>query len=332
MNAPSRLSKNRLLRLLATHWFLIALFAALVAGSNASRHLGFLTSRSELRDGIVFGVMFLMALSLDTGALLGSLRRPGPALLATAVSYGLLPLMAALASRLLADDLAAGLIVVSATPCTLASATVWTGRARGNEVAALMTTILTNSICFLATPLIVWLALGRTATIPAAELSLKLLLLVVLPVVLGQVARSIPGVAPMAKARKSLLGTLAQFGVLTMVLIGIAKTWNSLPGGTGFPWLAAVRVAGICLTIHLAAMAAGFWIAGKLRMARADRIAVGIAGSQKTLMAGIVVCLLLGVSLVPMIVYHVVQLVVDTLIADRMAAGSERAAVPLPPA
>ena len=47
-------------------------------------------------------------------------------------------------------------------------------------------------------------------------------------------------------------------------------------------------------------------------------IAVGISGSQKTLMVGLQVCLDLGITILPMVAFHVAQLLVDTLIADRM--------------
>jgi sodium/bile acid cotransporter 7 len=50
---------------------------------------------------------------------------------------------------------------------------------------------------------------------------------------------------------------------------------------------------------------------------------VAFAGSQKTLMVGLQVSMELGVSILPMVAYHVSQLIVDTLIADRWRAGNE---------
>ena len=55
-----------------------------------------------------------------------------------------------------------------------------------------------------------------------------------------------------------------------------------------------------------------------LGMRREDRIAVGFAGSQKTLMVGLQLCIELQVEMLPMVAYHVGQLLVDTLIADRL--------------
>ena len=49
-----------------------------------------------------------------------------------------------------------------------------------------------------------------------------------------------------------------------------------------------------------------------------DRIAVAIAGSQKTLMVGLYVAIHYfgGLVLIPLVIYHVVQLLMDTVVAD----------------
>ena len=62
---------------------------------------------------------------------------------------------------LLRGDLAVGLLVAAAAPCTLASAAVWTRRAGGNDAVALMVTIGTNLTCFVVTPLWLLVTTGR---------------------------------------------------------------------------------------------------------------------------------------------------------------------------
>jgi sodium/bile acid cotransporter 7 len=69
--------------------------------------------------------------------------------------------------------------------------------------------------------------------------------------------------------------------------------------------------------VHLGVLYVGVSLARAFRMPRQDQIAVGFAGSQKTLMVGLQVSMDLGVSILPMVAYHVGQLLVDTLIADR---------------
>jgi solute carrier family 10 (sodium/bile acid cotransporter), member 7 len=115
---------------------------------------------------------------------------------------------------------------------------------------------------------------------------------------------------------------MAQVGVLAMVLIGMVSTSQILKAESGLSISIVAKLAAICLAIHLAALWTGMCLARWMKMDRKDQIAVGFSGSQKTLMVGLFVCLLLGVSPLPMVIYHTIQLIVDTLIVDRFAARS----------
>ena len=73
-------------------------------------------------------------------------------------------------------------------------------------------------------------------------------------------------------------------------------------------------------------LAVGWLSGGGFGLSTADRLAVAFSGSQKTLMAGLAVALEFpGLVALPMVVFHVIQLVADTLIADgcrrRLAAA-----------
>lgn len=313
---------------LRKQWFLGGLLLALVAGSLLAEPLEWLADHAGWRGVIVFVVMFLMSAPLETRVVGRTLRRPLPALLATLVSFVVVPLYALAGSQWLDPESARGLLVVAATPCTLASAAVWTNRAGGNEVVALMTTVVTNAICFVVTPLLIVWTTGLSAGISAGEMSLRLLGLVLVPLALGQCVRLINPLSRLASQHKPLWYGVAQIGVLLMVFTGTVKTWNLLPAGSTFPVSTLMTVTLVCMLVHLLALASGFQLARLLGRNRGEQIAVGIAGSQKTLMVGLLVCLMLQVSLVPMVIYHVVQLLLDTLIADRWARSTRGQPVP----
>ena len=80
----------------------------------------------------------------------------------------------------------------------------------------------------------------------------------------------------------------------------------------------------LVLAIHLSMLALGHLAGVWLGMSREARIAVGFAGSQKTLLVGLTVAVedygFLALAVLPMVAYHVGQLLVDTLIADRLRA------------
>jgi sodium/bile acid cotransporter 7 len=209
------------------------------------------------------------------------------------VNFGLLPLAAWGLSLVLRDDTAAGLLVAAATPCTLASAAVWTRRAGGNDSAALVVTLLTNALCFLMTPLWLKLTLGTRAqgiTIDASEMVSDLAMLVVLPMAAGQLARIYRPLGSWATRRGKPLGVAAQCGILTMVLMGAIKTGQMLhnqPAEAVFAWWDWAAMIAVTLSLHLGMLACGIALAAGLHLPREDRIAVGIAGSQKTLMVGL---------------------------------------------
>jgi solute carrier family 10 (sodium/bile acid cotransporter), member 7 len=304
------------------YWFVVALLLAMAGGVAFSEPLQPLASNRAISNSVVAAVMFLMAFPLQSRALARSVTRPWATLVATAVCYGLVPLLAWIGSHWLNTTNAAGLLVASAVPCTLAMASVLTLRAGGNEAAALLTTIVTNGSCFFVTPFLVWLMLGQEADIPAAQLATTLLLYVLLPIAAGQILRLSPRLAASGSSKKKLMNIGAQTGVLFMVVMGMATTAERLEG-SGIQVVELLKISLVCLAVHLCGFVGGFEGARWLGLDRGDRIAAAFSGSQKTLMAGLLICVTLKVSLLPMVTFHLIQLVVDTLIADRLARGKK---------
>lgn len=312
-------------RFLAKQWFLIALAAVLAAGFLLPGPFRPMASAVWLRNGIVATVLFLMALPMETRVVLQTVRAPWAALLGSALNMGMMPLLAWGASHLLAGDLAIGLIVASVAPCTLASAAVWTRRAGGNDTTAILVTLLTNATCFLTTPLWLRLLTQTETQIELVPMITRLGLLVVLPMTVAQLLRLSPFVAELATRRRMAGSTLAQLGILAMVLIGAVNASGHLPGAAaGDGSVNALRSSQlgamilVTLGLHAAGLLLGYALARTLGFGRENTIAVAVAGSQKTLMVGLYVALnyFSGVAILPMISYHVGQLFLDTFAAD----------------
>ncbi len=308
-------------RFLRDRWFLICLAILLAVGVTESERLAPIASIRELRYALVACVLFIMALPLEARLMWLTIRRPGPALLACAMNYGLLPLVAWALSWGLSAELAGGMYVAAATPCTLASAAVWTRRAGGNDAVAIMVTVITNLSCFVLTPLWLYVMTGQLPDSPELQLGgmiVKLALIVVLPMALAQLIRFNGRVGRWSIHQKSVLSVLAQCGVLSMVLMGAVQTGQRMQasGQSISSWPDLAAMVGAVVILHLTILAAGLLLARALRMQQSDRIAVGIAGSQKTLMVGLQVGLDVGLSILPIVLYHVSQLLLDTLVAD----------------
>ena len=147
----------------------------------------------------------------------------------------------------------------------------------------------------------------------------KLTILVVIPLVLSQIMRHL-GAGAWADRHKSGFGLATQFGILAMVFWGSISSSVVPSDGTASPTgeLGAVSLLVICVSfIHIVALWLGIILARRAKLLPRNQIAVGFAGSQKTLMIGLQIAIECGVSVLPMIVYHVGQLLIDTVVADR---------------
>jgi len=312
---------------LVRQWFLIGLLGVLVVGFTLWEPLVPLAARFP-EKAVVAVVLFLMSWSLDSHAMWRAVHRPGAAILGIAINFAVVPLLAWLIAFSLPDALGRGLCLAAALPCTLASAAVWTRRAGGNDAVALVVTMVTNFSCFLVTPLLLWLMTGSQVSIansgslpPPWNMVVSLGLVAVLPMLIGQLLRIPPRLARFAAAKKSPLSVVCLLGILTMVLLGAINSGHELAKG-GIEASLSIRVwitmIAAAAAVHTGALVFGLAAARGLGIARPEAIAVGFAGSQKTLMVGLHIALgaRFGIGVLPLVVYHVLQLMIDTIAAD----------------
>jgi sodium/bile acid cotransporter 7 len=258
-----------------------------------------------------------MGVTLHADTIRRSLARPLPALLAIGMNVVAVPLLCLPTWWLLSEQHFGGLFITAIVPCTLASASVWTRKAEGDDSIAMMTTVVTNLACVVVVPLGIWLVLSQQTEIDAVQQVSTLAMLVVLPLILAQAMRR-AGLDAWADRHKFRLAALAQVGILLMVIFG-AQASATLVDRAASPSAGWIRLLWLIVTaavIHVLALLLGVVGARMLGMTRASQIAVGIAGSQKTLMVGLQIAIECGVSVIPMLVYHLSQLFIDTIVAE----------------
>ncbi len=264
--------------------------------------------------------MLLMGWTLQPRSIARSIRQPLPALLAICINIVVVPLLAWSVGWLLPAELGGGLMIASLIPCTLASASVWTRAAGGDDAVAMMTTVVTNLLCFVVAPVGIWMLLGQQVKTDIASQMQGLLVQVVVPLIVGQGLRQV-GLAAWADHHKAAIANVAQLGILVMVLLGaVISAETALPTGTstksgGLGSAAAIAATAILAwLVHIAAVAVGYYAAAVCGIARPQQLAIAISGGQKTLMVGLQLALGCGVSVLPMVLYHVGQLFIDTLL------------------
>ena len=276
-------------------------------------------------------VLFLMSLSLDSAALGRSLRAPGPVVIACLLCYGLLPLLAwGLSQVQMHPDLALGLLIAACVPSTLASASVMTRRAGGNDAVSLLATLVTNASCVVITPLWLINTTGTSVRFDVPAMMQSLLLAALLPTALGQAVRWIPGVRPVVDRRKPAISAIAQLFIELIVVTAALRAgiaWREIslaPASTAQLTLAAFLWMGLgAVLLHLVVWWVGWKITRRLGWSEADAVGVSFSGSQKTLPVGVLVATdpaTFGTShpfaIFPMLVFHIGQLFLDSALAS----------------
>jgi sodium/bile acid cotransporter 7 len=245
-------------------------------------------------------------------------------LLAVALNLVLIPLLIWPLAALAGAELGPGMIIAAATPSTLASAAVLTRFAGGDDSVAIMVTIITNASCFLVMPF--WIFVQTGNEIESSKLIgtiYKLLFFVVLPIAVAQLARFHSRSAAWATANKPRLSFIALIGILTMVFLGAVKMGLRFSEGdqTGLDAKSILIAAVILLGVHVFVFWLGIVIAKATGRTREEQVAVAFSGSQKTLMIGLSTAVNLGMSMIPIVMYHALQLIVDSLFAERLKSS-----------
>lgn len=304
------------------NWFLVWLAIILAAGMAVPQAFEPILTESIQTQGqsaVVFFVMFMMSLALPTDALLAAFKQPFPTLLAVGLNWLVTPLLALATTPLLHPEFRGGLLLAAAMPCSMASASVWTRRAGGNDAISLMVTVITNGTCFAVTPLLVWSFTGKRVPFDVWDKISELALLVLLPLLLGQVARRFDLIRAFCDRHRAIMGVFTQMGLLTVILLGAVKTGQRLHAATETsPTLSQIGIMLFAvLAIHTSVLFLGQWLSGVLKFTRPDGIAVAIAGSQKTLMIGLPMASEIHTSILPLVAFHAGQLLIDAVFAER---------------
>lgn len=215
--------------------------------------------------------------------------------------------------------IAAGFFYLSALPTTISSAIVMTSNSEGDSSSALFSTTLANVLGIFITPLLCaqFLASSTEAGPPLSSLIGKLSLLVLLPLIIGQVLR--PFVREWAQASKKLFKRLSNSFIVFIVFAAFSQSVSSgIWGEVGFN---AVISTLLLTLLFLFLFSALVWFTSPLASKEMPgRIAAFFCSSQKTLASGVPMAsilfaslpaggdLTIGLMILPLMCYHPLQL------------------------
>ena len=278
-------------------------------------------------------LFFLHGAKLSRQAILAGAGHWRLHLLVFACTFVLFPLLGLalkpLMAPLIGTELYLGMLYLCALPATVQSAIAFTSLARGNIAAAICSAAASSLLGIFLTPLLVALLMGvegaNDSTLDAiGKISLQLLL----PFILGQIAQR--WIGAWVTRNKGWLKYVDQSSILLVVYTAfsaavIGGLWQQVPLLTLLALVLAccVLLALALLLTHLL----GKWLGFSLE----DRITILFCGSKKSLATGVPMAQVLfagssiGLLILPLMLFHQIQLMVCAVLAQRYARRPEMA-------
>lgn len=275
--------------------------------------------------GLLF---FLHGAKLPREAVLAGMRHWRLHLTVLACTFLMFPVLGILLKPLLlplvTPELYLGILFLCVLPSTVQSSIAFTSVARGNVAAAVVSASASNLIGIFLTPLLVGLLVvtgGANHSSIDSVVSIALQLL--LPFVVGQIARK--WIGRWIDRHKSGLKFIDQGSILLVVYTAFSASvgqglWQQLP-------LRALGGLFIVSAILLAlAMGISTFAARRFGFNKEDEIAIVFCGSKKSLASGIPMAKVLfaghavGAIVLPLMLFHQIQLMVCAVLAQRYAA------------
>jgi sodium/bile acid cotransporter 7 len=217
---------------------------------------------------------------------------------------------------------ALGFLFLGALASTVQSATSYSSLAGGNVAASVVAAALLNLLgVFLTPPLFSLLAGSEAAALDVSALE-KIALILLLPFAIGQLAQVRFG--HLVREHRALATWMDRTAIAIAVYVAFSGAVEEGLWQRVGPADWAVLIAGVCFLLVFAF--GGAWLlGGVLRLARGDRIALLFSGGQKSIAMGAPLATVLfgastaGLVLLPVLIYHLLQLVLSAPLATRLS-------------
>lgn len=227
----------------------------------------------------------------------------------------------------LTPQLQSGFLFLCLVPSTIQSSIAFTSIARGNVPAAICAGSFSSIAGIFITPLLAAALLGNSGGGFSGDALLRIGVQLLLPFVAGQLLRR--WIGGFITRHKKILGHVDRGSILLVVYTAfsegmVAGIWHQVtPARLG----ALLGAEAVLLALMLAL---SWYGAKRLGFGREDRIAIQFAGSKKSLASGLPMASVLfgaqaGLAVLPLMLFHQMQLMVCAVIAKRRARDPEEA-------
>ncbi len=277
--------------------------------------------------GIVL-LFFLHGAKLSREAIWAGLRNWKLHLAVLAVTFIAFPLfgLGLTALPFVTGPLAAGLLFLTLLPSTVQSSIAFTAIARGNVAAAVCSASFSNLLGILVTPALVALLMNTSGSGGISIESIEAIVLQLLvPFVVGHLLR--PWIGAWVTRNKGLLTVVDRGSILLVVYSAFGAAvveglWTKLSIGD------LILIGLLCAALLAFVLGLTFAVARLMKLPREDAIVLQFCGSKKSLASGVPMAGVLfpaaqvGVILLPVMLFHQLQLIACAVIARRYAESA----------
>lgn len=273
-------------------------------------------------------VFFLYGLTLAPEKMRAGLVKWKVHIVVQAATFGLFPLVVLALIRIFGayfpPEISLGFFYLAALPGTVSSSVAMTSLARGNVPVAIFNATLSAFLGVFLTPILMaWYMKTTGHALPLEAVITKIVLLVLLPTALGQIAHR--WLSDWARANSSWL-KLVDRGVI------LAIVYNSF-GDSIHEGVWSAHDLSLLVFMVIGCIGLFFLIFGLMKIPtsllgfdREDTIACIFCSSKKSLATGIPLSKVmfgatptLGLIIAPLMLFHFFQLVIVSIIANRYA-------------
>jgi sodium/bile acid cotransporter 7 len=287
-----------------------------------------------IKDAAIFMLFFLHGARLSRGAVIAGLGHWRLHLLVAASTFVLFPAIGLLIGFLgrgyIDNNMLKGVLFLCLLPSTVQSSIAFTSIGRGNVPAAVCSTALSNIVGIVITPLLVGLFMGTAAKGSGVNMQSvgSIALQLLSPFVLGHLSH--PLTAGFLHRYKSIVSKVDRASILLVVYTAFSAAvveglWKTLSAGD----IALVLV--LDAIVLAAALLVTTTVARALHFSKADKVAIVFCGSKKSLASGVPMASALfpaaavGPIIVPLMLFHQIQLMVCAVMARKYGARIEDA-------
>jgi len=286
----------------------------------------------ELATTVAIALLFFLhGAKLSRAAVIAGVSHWRLHLTVVAATFLLFPLLGwalrPLLVHLVTPQLYVGVMYLCVLPATVQSAIAFTSMARGNIPAAVCSASASTLLGVFITPLLTSLLVVQHQTTGAAFDGIgKIVLQLVVPFLAGHLLQ--PWVGGFVKRHAKRMKLVDQGSILLVVYTAFSAAvieglWQKMP----LPALAGLLL--LCSILLAVVLVCTTLIARKLGFSKEDEITIVFCGSKKSLASGVPMAKVLfapelvGPMVLPLMLFHQVQLMVCAVLAQRYARRPE---------